>query len=84
MKARLAQNSRKLPRKKGDPDWQKACFDKDFVVVIKPNTEATYGSTIDILDEMSINGVKAFAVVEITPQENALVGLTEQGNVGKK
>ena len=73
----------KAAEKKGDPEWQKACFDKDFVVVIKPNTEATYGSTIDILDEMSINGVKAFAVVEITEQENSLVKLTEQNSERK-
>jgi biopolymer transport protein ExbD len=66
-------------KKKGDPDWQKACLDKDFVVVIKPNKEATYGSTIDILDEMTINGVKSFAVIDISEQENSLVKMTEQG-----
>ena len=71
-------------KKKGDPEWQKACFDKDFVVVIKPNKEATYGSTIDILDEMSINGVKAFAVIEITNDENTLVTMTEQSAAQQK
>ena len=72
-----------LAKKKNDPDWQKACIDKDFVVVIKPNKEATYGSTIDILDEMTINSVKAFAVIDISEQENALVKLTEQGQSKK-
>ena len=52
-------------------------------MVIKPNKEATYGSTIDILDEMTINGVKAFAVIDISDQENALVKLTEQGQTKK-
>jgi biopolymer transport protein ExbD len=65
---------------KGDPNWQTACKDKDFVVVIKPNSEATYKNTIDILDEMTINNVQRFAMVDITEDENKLVKLTEQSN----
>jgi len=65
-------------KEKGKPDWQNAYVDKDFVVVIKPNTEAKYGRTIDVLDEMAINDVKAFAVVDITPQENSLIKETER------
>jgi biopolymer transport protein ExbD len=68
----------KKARDKGVTDWQNACLDKDFVVVIKPNTEAKYGRTIDVLDEMAINDVKAFAVVDITPQENSLIKKTEE------
>lgn len=60
-----------------DPNWQKACLDRDFVVVIKPNTEATYKNTIDILDEMTINNVGRYALVDITPEENTFVKLTE-------
>jgi biopolymer transport protein ExbD len=63
-----------------DPDWKNACKDKDFVVVIKPNSEATYKNTIDMLDEMTINHVKRFAMVDITDDENSLVKLTEQSN----
>jgi biopolymer transport protein ExbD len=63
-----------------DPNWENACRDKDFVVVIKPTKDARYASTIDILDEMTINGVKAFALVDITPQENQLVEKTEQNS----
>lgn len=59
---------------------QKSCLDKDFVVVIKPTKDAYYGSTIDILDEMAINDVKAYAVVDITPQEQSLVEKTEQNS----
>jgi biopolymer transport protein ExbD len=65
---------------KGDPDWKDACKDKDFVVVIKPNPEATYKNTVDILDEMTINRVKRFALVDITEDENKLVKATEQSN----
>ncbi|MBO9682577.1 MAG: biopolymer transporter ExbD [Flavisolibacter sp.] len=65
---------------KGDPDWKDACKDKDFVVIIKPNKEATYKNTVDILDEMTINQVKRFALVDITQDENSLVKATEQSN----
>ena len=57
---------------------QTSCLDKDFVVVIKPSKDASYGSTIDVLDEMAINDVKAFAVVDILPQEVAFLEKTEQ------
>jgi biopolymer transport protein ExbD len=49
----------------------------DLVVVIKPNSDASYKNTVDILDEMTINQVKRFALVDITPQENQLVLATE-------
>jgi biopolymer transport protein ExbD len=65
---------------KGDPNWKDACKDKDFVVVIKPNSEATYKNAVDILDEMTINQVKRFALVDITEDENKLVKATEQSN----
>jgi biopolymer transport protein ExbD len=67
-------------RDDGDPNWENACRDKDFVVVIKPTKDARYASTIDLLDEMTINGVKAFAIVDIAPQENTLVQETERRN----
>ena len=51
---------------------------EDMVVVIKPNEEATYKNTVDMLDEMTINEVKRFALVDITPQENELVKVTQQ------
>lgn len=59
---------------------QKSCLDKDFVVVIKPNTEATYKNTIDMLDEMTINNVQRFAMIDITEDENKLVKITEASN----
>jgi len=53
---------------------------EDLVVVIKPNDEATYKNTVDILDEMTINGIKRFALVDITPQENEPLKATEASN----
>lgn len=53
---------------------------EDLVVVIKPNEEATYKNTVDMLDEMTINGIKRFALVDITPQENEPLLATQRNN----
>jgi biopolymer transport protein ExbD len=63
-------------RNNGDPN---SCKDRDFVVVIKPNEEATYKNTVDALDEMTINGVKRYALVDIDPTEVQLIQKTEGG-----
>lgn len=64
-------------KEKGDANWQTSCQDRDFVVVIKPNAEATYKNTVDILDEMTINNVKRFAIVKISDTEQELLKATE-------
>ena len=56
------------------------CFDTDFVVVIKPTEDANYKNTVDILDEMTINMVKRFAMIKITDVEKGLVKATEQSS----
>ncbi|NTS42732.1 biopolymer transporter ExbD [Flavisolibacter sp. BT320] len=58
-------------------------LDKDFVVVIKPNADATYKNTVDVLDEMTINGVKRFAIVDISEPDKQAIALTEQGSPGQ-
>jgi len=73
----LDENIKNKAREAGDPNWQNAAKDKDFVVVIKPNEDATYKNTVDILDEMTINDVKRFAIVDITEDENKLIHATE-------
>ncbi len=50
----------------------------DFVVVIKPGPEATYKNTVDILDEMTINEVKRYAMVDIFDVELQLMKRTEE------
>jgi len=60
-----------------DPNWQKACEDKDFMVIIKPNAEANYKNTVDILDEMTINAVQRYAIIDIADVENQLIAATE-------
>src|SRR6202790_5630012 len=53
---------------------------KDFMVIIKPTKDATYKNTVDMLDEMKIDDVKRYALVDITPDEYKIVTLTEQAN----
>lgn len=53
---------------------------KDFVVVLKPTVDATYKNTVNILDEMTIDEVKRFALVDISPAEYQYVQATEQAN----
>jgi biopolymer transport protein ExbD len=60
--------------------YPKDTLDRDFVVVIKPNKEASYKNVVDILDEMTINAVHRFALVDITSDENNLVKATEAKN----
>ena len=62
---------------RGDKNWEKADLDRDFMVVIKPTEDATYRNTVNILDEMTINGVNRFAMVKISDTEKDLVKATE-------
>ena len=49
----------------------------DFVVVIKPDEESTYKNAVDMLDEMTINDVKRYAMVDIAPVEFELIKKTQ-------
>jgi biopolymer transport protein ExbD len=59
---------------------KKSTDPKDFVVVLKPTVDATYKNTVDALDEMTINDVKRYAMVDISPVEYQIVQATEQAN----
>jgi len=63
--------------------YNKDSLDKDLVVVIKPNSDATYKNTVDVLDEMTINNIQRFALVDITDQEKQAIALTEQSGGAK-
>lgn len=56
---------------------KKSTNPEDFVVVIKPGPEATYKNTVDMLDEMTINDVKRYAMVDIFDTELQLMQKTE-------
>lgn len=53
---------------------------EDLVVIIKPTEHATYKNTVDMLDEMTINGIKRYAMVDISKVENELITITEQAS----
>lgn len=56
------------------------CADKDFVVIIKASKDATYKNTVDILDEMTINQVRTYAMVKIGKEDQELMDKTEESN----
>ena len=56
---------------------KKSTNPQDFVVVIKPDEESTYKNAVDMLDEMTINDVKRYAMVDIAPVEFELIKKTQ-------
>jgi len=58
-------------------DKKKNTKPDDFVVMIKPDVESTYRNLVDMLDEMTINDVKRYAMVDIFPTEYQLIKATE-------
>ena len=74
---RLAAQVANILRGKNKPIYTPHLDAGDFVVVIKPDQDATYKNTVDILDEMTINDVKRYAMIDITPQEYQVIQATE-------
>lgn len=56
-----------VPLTTGDPE-------KGVIVIIKPSEKSNYRNLVDILDEMAINDVKAYAISDIVPEELAMLG----------
>jgi biopolymer transport protein ExbD len=51
--------------------------EQDLVVILKPSSQCTYKNVIDILDEMAINVLKRYALVDILAVEESLIKLSE-------
>ncbi len=60
---------------KPNPTVKDDAADRDFVVVIKPGKDANYGRTVDMLDEMNINGVRHYAIIDPNESEVTVLGL---------
>jgi biopolymer transport protein ExbD len=50
-----------------------------LVVIIKPSDQSTYQNMVAILDEMNIDGIKKYALTEISPVESDLVAKMQAG-----
>lgn len=49
-------------------------------ILIKPDSTSTYDDLVNILDEMSINAVKVYALVDITDVDKEFIRATEEAN----
>lgn len=57
--------------------------DDKTTVLIKPDYNSTYDDFVNIIDEMSINGILVYAIVDISPVDKEFIALTEAANAGK-
>lgn len=55
----------------------------DLVIVIKPSDESTYKDVVDILDEMTINDITRYALVDISDVEAKLVSISDTNGASK-
>ncbi|MBO9563507.1 MAG: biopolymer transporter ExbD [Niastella sp.] len=55
-----------------------------LVVIIKPHSSATYKNTVDILDEMTINEIKKYALIDLTAKEQIEILHETNVTVGKE
>ena len=69
----------------GYKDLRKIILDKkkstpkdDLFIIIKPDKDATYKNAVDVLDEMTINDIGRYAMVDPTPDEYKLIQQTEK------
>ncbi len=69
----------------GYKDVRKIILDKkkitpvnDLFIIIKPDKDASYKNAVDVLDEMSINDITRYAMVDPTADEYSKIQATEQ------
>ena len=52
----------------------------EATILIKPDTNSTYADMVNALDEMQINGINTYALIDITPVDREFIKKTEQAN----
>lgn len=55
----------------------------ELTILIKPDDNSTYDDLVNILDEMAINDVRIYAIIDITPVDQEFIHATEAANPGK-
>ena len=58
-------------------DKKKTTPTEDLFIIIKPDKDATYKNAVDVLDEMTIDDIGRYAMVDPTPDEYRLIQQTE-------
>lgn len=59
-------------------DKKKKTPAEDLFIIIKPDKDATYKNAVDALDEMNINDISRYAMVDPTADEYNLIQQTEK------
>ena len=54
-----------------------------MTVLIKPDSTSTYSDLVNTLDEMNINDVKVYAIIDISDVDREFIKATELANGGK-
>jgi biopolymer transport protein ExbD len=54
----------------------------EATILIKPDTTSTYSDLVNMLDEMNINDVKVYAIIDISDIEQGFIKATEDANGG--
>lgn len=54
-----------------------------MTVLIKPDSTSTYSDLVNMLDEMNINDVKVYAIIDISEVDREFIRATEVANGGK-
>ncbi len=52
----------------------------ETTVLIKPDTTSTYSDLVNILDEMNINDIKVYAIIDISDIEQGFIKATEDAS----
>jgi biopolymer transport protein ExbD len=55
----------------------------ETTILIKPDTTSTYSDVVNMLDEMNINDIKVYAIIDISDVDRDFIKATEVANGGK-
>ncbi len=52
----------------------------EITIMIKPDSNSNYNDMVNILDEMAINGINTYVLMDISPVERGFINATEAAN----